>query len=125
VAWAVWCALALYPVARRRALRALVAAYPLMTTLVVVATGNHFFLDTIAGALLAGAAWAGLTQTRRRIAARTPTNAAPLTTTSSPPGARSRPAVPRPRAGGTAARRTGLQLTGGCPRRRPCGGERS
>jgi len=69
VAWAVWCALAVYPVARRRALRILAAAYPVTTTLVVVTTGNHFFLDTIAGALLAGAAWAGVTRARRRIAA--------------------------------------------------------
>jgi PAP2 superfamily protein len=42
VAWAVWCALALYPVVRHRWLRVLVAAYPVMTTLVVVATGNHW-----------------------------------------------------------------------------------
>jgi PAP2 superfamily/Glycerophosphoryl diester phosphodiesterase family len=34
MAWAVWCALALYPVLRHRALRALAVAYPLMTTLV-------------------------------------------------------------------------------------------
>src|SRR5215468_2454704 len=49
VAWAVWCALALYPAVRHRALRVLVVAYPVMTTLVVVATGNHFFLDAVAG----------------------------------------------------------------------------
>ena len=53
VAWAVWCALAVYPVARHWAVRALAIAYPLVTMLVVVATGNHFFLDVIAGALLA------------------------------------------------------------------------
>jgi PAP2 superfamily len=58
VAWAVWCALALYPVVRHWALRVLVVAYPLMTTLVVVATGNHFFLDAAAGTLLAGLTWA-------------------------------------------------------------------
>ena len=58
VAWAVWCALALYPVARHWALRALVVAYPLMTALVVVATGNHFFLDAVAGAVLACLTWA-------------------------------------------------------------------
>ncbi len=69
VAWAVWCALAVYPVLRRRALRVLAAAYPVVTTLVVVTTGNHFFFDAIAGALLAGAAWAGVTQAGRRIAA--------------------------------------------------------
>jgi hypothetical protein len=54
VAWAVWCALALYPVLRHRAVRVLAVAYPVMTTLVVVATGNHYLLDAAAGALLAG-----------------------------------------------------------------------
>ncbi len=58
VAWAVWCALALYPVLRHRALRVLAVAYPVMTTLVVVATGNHFFLDAAAGTLLACLTWA-------------------------------------------------------------------
>jgi hypothetical protein len=58
VAWAVWCALALYPVLRHRAVRVLAVAYPVMTTLVVVATGNHFFLDAAAGTLLACATWA-------------------------------------------------------------------
>jgi hypothetical protein len=57
VAWAVWCALAAYPVARHWAWRALAVAYPLVTTLVVVATGNHFFLDAAAGALLATLTW--------------------------------------------------------------------
>ena len=47
VAWAAWCALALYPVAATGPC-ALVVAYPLMTALVVVATGNHFFLDAVA-----------------------------------------------------------------------------
>lgn len=61
VAWAVWCALALYPVLRHWALRALVVAYPIMTTLVVVATGNHFFLDAVAGTLLAFVTWAAVT----------------------------------------------------------------
>jgi membrane-associated phospholipid phosphatase len=62
VAWAVWCALALWPVVRPRILRALVVAYPLMTLLVVVVTGNHYFLDTIAGAGLAVAAWVAVTR---------------------------------------------------------------
>jgi hypothetical protein len=62
VGWAVWCALALYPLLRHRALRALAVAYPLMTTLVVIATGNHFVLDAIAGALLACVTWVGTTR---------------------------------------------------------------
>ena len=66
VAWAVWCALALYPVVRHWALRVLVVAYPLMTTLVVVATGNHFFLDAVAGTLLACLTWAVVSRVGRR-----------------------------------------------------------
>src|SRR5205085_9625047 len=62
VAWAVWCALALYPVVRHWWARVLVAAYPVMTTLVVVATGNHFFLDALAGTVLAGLTWAVVSQ---------------------------------------------------------------
>src|SRR3984957_14191954 len=62
VAWAVWCALAIYPVARHWTVRALALAYPLVTMLVVVATGNHFFLDVIAGALLACLTWVAVTR---------------------------------------------------------------
>ena len=57
VAWATWAALALYPAVRRRATRILLAAYPVLTTLVVVSTGNHYFLDTAAGALIAVGVW--------------------------------------------------------------------
>ena len=65
VAWAVWCALALYPMFRHWALRALVIAYPVMTTLVVVATGNHYFLDAAAGTLLACLVWAVVSRAAR------------------------------------------------------------
>ncbi len=69
VAWAVWCALALYPAVRHRVLRVLVAAYPVMTTLVVVATGNHYFLDAAAGTFLAGLTWAAVSRLTRAGAA--------------------------------------------------------
>jgi membrane-associated phospholipid phosphatase len=65
VAWAVWCALALYPVFRHWAVRVLVVAYPVMTTLVVVATGNHYFLDAVAGTLLACLVWAVVSRVAR------------------------------------------------------------
>jgi hypothetical protein len=65
VAWAVWCALALYPMVRHWALRALVVAYPVMTTVVVVATGNHYFLDAVAGTLLACLVWAVVSRAAR------------------------------------------------------------
>jgi hypothetical protein len=70
VAWAVWSALAVYPVARHWALRALAVAYPLLTTLVVVATGNHFFLDAVAGAVLACVTWVAVTRVGARLSAR-------------------------------------------------------
>jgi hypothetical protein len=41
---------------RRRLIRALGALYPPFVLLVVVATGNHFFLDAAAGAIVAGLA---------------------------------------------------------------------
>jgi hypothetical protein len=50
---------------RHWALRALVVAYPVMTTLVVVATGNHYFLDAVAGTLLACLVWAVVSRTAR------------------------------------------------------------
>jgi membrane-associated phospholipid phosphatase len=65
VAWAVWCALALYPAVRHLALRVLVVAYPVTTTLVVVATGNHFFLDAVAGTILACLTWASVSPVTR------------------------------------------------------------
>ena len=70
VAWAVWCALALWPVWRHWALRALAVAYPVVTTLVVVATGNHFFLDAAAGALLACLSWVAVTRATAWLSAR-------------------------------------------------------
>jgi hypothetical protein len=77
VAWAVWCALAVYPVARHWALRALADASPLMTTYVVVATGNHFFLDAAAGALLACTTWAAVTRVGPWFSARAATRGGP------------------------------------------------
>ena len=73
VAWAVWCALAIYPVARHWTVRVLAIAYPLVTALVVVSTGNHFFLDVIAGALLAIAAWVAVTRIGSWLAVRVAT----------------------------------------------------
>jgi PAP2 superfamily len=42
---------------RRATLRAAAALYPLLVLLVIVATGNHFFIDAVAGALTAAVAW--------------------------------------------------------------------
>jgi membrane-associated phospholipid phosphatase len=49
MAWAAWCALALWRISERRWVRALALLYPCMTTLAVLATGNHFVLDILGG----------------------------------------------------------------------------
>jgi hypothetical protein len=49
IAWAAWCSLALWQLSRRRSVRALAILYPCTTAFAVIATGNHFVLDIVAG----------------------------------------------------------------------------
>jgi PAP2 superfamily len=51
MAWAVWCTMALWQLSRRRWVRVLAVAYPCVTALAVLATGNHFVLDLVGGLL--------------------------------------------------------------------------
>jgi hypothetical protein len=51
VGWAIWCGALIAVYAQRRWVRLLGIAYPLVTTVVVMATGNHYLLDAIAGAI--------------------------------------------------------------------------
>lgn len=57
VAWAVWCALVVVPRAKHRVTRGLGVLYPVATTLAVVVTGNHWWIDAVAGLLLALGGW--------------------------------------------------------------------
>jgi hypothetical protein len=52
VAWAVWSSLAVWRMTKRRGLRAAALVYPLLTSFAVIATGNHYLADAVAGALL-------------------------------------------------------------------------
>ncbi|MEX2289628.1 MAG: phosphatase PAP2 family protein [Mycobacteriales bacterium] len=56
LAWATWCALVLWVLARDagrpRAWRAVAVAHPVLTLVVVLVTGNHWYLDAVAGVLL-------------------------------------------------------------------------
>lgn len=77
VAWATWCAAALFPVVRRRWIRALLVADPLFTILEVLITANHLFLDVAGGLLivvvglgLAYVPWAAMAVATGRTAAR-------------------------------------------------------
>jgi hypothetical protein len=68
LAWATWCSLVLWRLSTRRSLRALAILYPCVTTLVVLATGNHYLTDVVAGAATTALAvlLVGAVERRRR-----------------------------------------------------------
>lgn len=49
LAWAAWCAATVFRLASRRWVRMLAVAYPILTALVVLGTGNHYLFDAVAG----------------------------------------------------------------------------
>jgi hypothetical protein len=49
LAWAVWCTLVLWRLSQRRSVRILAVLYPCLTAVVVLATGNHYLTDVLAG----------------------------------------------------------------------------
>jgi hypothetical protein len=58
IAWAVWCSVALWRMSPRRWVRALAILYPSTIAFTVVATGNHFVFDILAGvAVIALSVW--------------------------------------------------------------------
>ena len=52
VGWALWSAWALSAMVRSPRLRAMAWAYPVITTVVIIATANHWWLDAVVGAAL-------------------------------------------------------------------------
>jgi hypothetical protein len=54
VGWAIWCAWVVFRCTRSIPARALATAYAMGTAVVVVATGNHYVLDAVAGAAVVG-----------------------------------------------------------------------
>jgi hypothetical protein len=52
IAWAGWCTVAVWQMTSRGWLRAVALAYPFATTFAVLATGNHYVLDVLAGWLV-------------------------------------------------------------------------
>jgi membrane-associated phospholipid phosphatase len=51
MAWAGWCGLVLWRASARVAVRVAAVVYPCLTALAVMATGNHYVLDVLAGLL--------------------------------------------------------------------------
>jgi hypothetical protein len=70
VGWALWCALAMLPFLRRWWAKALAVAYPGATTLAVVITGNHFWLDAVGGVAVVAVGYGIAVVIRRAIANR-------------------------------------------------------
>ncbi|MCW7946000.1 membrane protein [Streptomyces hygroscopicus] len=54
VGWALWCGVMLWRHGRTRWAKAAAVAYPLLTTVVVMGTANHYFLDAVAGVAVMG-----------------------------------------------------------------------
>jgi hypothetical protein len=57
VGWALWVSLVIAILVRRRWVKVLAFAYVATTTFVVIATGNHWVLDAVAGAAVVLAVW--------------------------------------------------------------------
>jgi hypothetical protein len=57
MAWALWVAVALWAITTRWWLRALAALHPLVTAATVLATGNHYTIDLLAGIALTAAGY--------------------------------------------------------------------
>jgi PAP2 superfamily len=49
--WALWCAIAVADVVRRRWVKILVFCYPAATVIVILGTANHYLLDAVGGAV--------------------------------------------------------------------------
>jgi hypothetical protein len=54
IGWSTWCAVAMWPLLRRRWQRVAVLLYPLVTLFCIVVTANHFFLDGAGGLIVFG-----------------------------------------------------------------------
>ncbi|MGW5861993.1 phosphatase PAP2 family protein [Streptomyces sp. NPDC055239] len=54
VGWALWCGVMLWRHGRSPLAKVAAVGYPLITTIVVMGTANHYFLDAVAGAVVMG-----------------------------------------------------------------------
>ncbi len=59
VGWSTWSVLALWPLVRRRWLRALLVLYPFTILFCITVTANHWLLDAVGGWIVLGLGYAG------------------------------------------------------------------
>ncbi|MEE1928551.1 phosphatase PAP2 family protein [Streptomyces sp. TRM 70351] len=97
VGWSLWAAVVVVRLTPRLVPRMLAAAYPLLTTVVVMGTANHYLLDAVGGAVVVAAGFAAARLWWRRHGADAP---AVLPAQRTPDGAR--PGSPRVAARGGA-----------------------
>lgn len=60
IAWAVWCTVVLFQISADARVRAAAVAYPCLTAFAVLATGNHYLMDLLAGLATAALAFAAV-----------------------------------------------------------------
>jgi PAP2 superfamily len=54
IGWATWCAVAVWPLLRRRWQRIAVFLYPLATLFCIIVTANHYWIDGVGGLIVFG-----------------------------------------------------------------------
>ena len=54
IGWSTWCVLAIWPLVRRRWLKALLVAYPFTILFCITVTANHWLLDAVGGLVVLG-----------------------------------------------------------------------
>ncbi len=54
IGWSTWCAVAMWPLLRRRWQRVLVLLYPLVTLFCIIVTANHYWIDGVGGLIAFG-----------------------------------------------------------------------
>ncbi len=57
IAWSTWCAIALAPRLKNRALKIMAWCYPVLTFVVIIITANHYVLDAVGGLLVLTVSW--------------------------------------------------------------------
>jgi hypothetical protein len=62
--WALWCAIAVADVVRRRWVKILVFCYPAATVAVILGTANHYLLDAVGGAVTLGVGYVAVRSVR-------------------------------------------------------------
>lgn len=100
VAWALWASIALWPLSRRVWIRSLLVGHSVVTTITVLATGNHYTIDVVCGAALTVGTYAAVAVVARvrAVMDRTPEPAAVLARTRAAVAARAAQPVPMPHA---------------------------